>query len=127
MRPLDVSEAEEFLMDGDPEEQIDAPQNDEDDQITGQMSLADILSGWENQEEEIVDVEAEELPEDEGEEIEESEAEELSEDEGEEIEESDAEELRRTKEKKSRRLKRRNFRRMKEKRSRSLTQKNFGG
>ena len=90
---LDVSEAEEFLMDGDPEEQIDAPQNDEDDQITGQMSLADILSGWENQEEEIVDVEAEELPEDEGEEIEESEAEELPEDEGEEIEESDAEEL----------------------------------
>ena len=90
---LDVSEAEEFLMDGDPEEQIDAPQNDEDDQITGQMSLADILSGWENQEEEIVDVEAEELPEDEGEEIEESEAEELPEDEEEEIEESDAEEL----------------------------------
>ncbi len=90
---LDVSEAEEFLMDGDPEEQIDAPQNDEDDQITGQMSLADILSGWENQEEEIVDVEAEELPEDEGEEIEESEAEELPEDEGEEIEESEAEEL----------------------------------
>ena len=90
---LDVSEAEEFLMDGDPEEQIDAPQNDENDQITGQMSLADILSGWENQEEEIVDVEAEELPEDEGEEIEESEAEELPEDEGEEIEESDAEEL----------------------------------
>ena len=89
---LDVSEAEEFLMDGDPEEQIDAPQNDEDDQITGQMSLADILSGWENQEEEIVDVEAEELPEDEGEEIEESEAEELPEDE-EEIEESEAEEL----------------------------------
>ena len=89
---LDVSEAEEFLMDGDPEEQIDAPQNDEDDQITGQMSLADILSGWENQEEEIVDVEAEELPEDEGEEIEEAEAEELPEDE-EEIEESEAEEL----------------------------------
>ena len=89
---LDVSEAEEFLMDGDPEEQIDAPQNDEDDQITGQMSLADILSGWENQEEEIVDVDAEELPEDEGEEIEESEAEELPEDE-EEIEESEAEEL----------------------------------
>ncbi|MBM6855031.1 hypothetical protein H6B11_12850 [Mediterraneibacter glycyrrhizinilyticus] len=103
---LDLSEAEEFLNEGEPEEETEVHEPD-DGQITGQMSLADILSGWETQDEEMIDAaEAEELPEEAASEeevpyseedvIEENEAEELFE-EPEEIteedEENEAEEL----------------------------------
>lgn len=60
---LDLSEAEEFLNEGEPEAESEEKEPD-DDQITGQMSLADILSGWESEEEELIeDADAEELPE----------------------------------------------------------------
>ena len=103
---LDLSEAEEFLNEGEPEEETELHEPD-DGQITGQMSLADILSGWETQDEEMIDAaEAEELQEEAASEeevpyseedvIEENEAEELFE-EPEEIteedEENEAEEL----------------------------------
>ena len=88
---LDLSEAEEFLMEGEAEEEV-KPQKSDDDQITGQMSLADILSGWETQKEEIV--EAEEAGETEAEELlEEAETEEAGETEAEELlEEAETEE-----------------------------------
>lgn len=60
---LDLSEAEEFLNEGEPEAESEEKEPD-DGQITGQMSLADILSGWESEEEELIeDADAEELPE----------------------------------------------------------------
>ena len=87
---LDLSEAEEFLNEGEPEEETESQEPD-DGQITGQMSLADILSGWEAQEEPeemIEEAEAEELFEEPEEVIEEAEAEEISEEPEEIIEET---------------------------------------
>lgn len=92
---LDLSEAEEFLNEGEPEEETEVQEPD-DGQITGQMSLADILSGWEAQEEPeemIEEAEAEELFEEPEEMIEEAEAEEISEEPEEVIEETEAEEI----------------------------------
>ena len=87
---LDVSEAEEFLVEGENEGEVAAePRKTDDDQITGQMSLADILSGWETQDEELAEerTESEDIPE---EIIEEPESEEVPE---EIIEELESEEV----------------------------------